>query len=54
MYENFGAVISPSTDLVTVAYMSDQPSGTTADDRVMVATAPSPSQRGRANQRGGG
>jgi hypothetical protein len=54
MYENFGAVISPSTDLVTVAYMSDQPSGTTADDRVMVATAPSPSHGGRANQRGGG
>ena len=38
MFENFGAVISPVSDLLTVAFMDDQPSGTTADDRVMVAT----------------
>ena len=39
MFENFGAVISPTTDLLTVAFMDDQPSGTTADDRVVTATA---------------
>lgn len=35
MFENLGAVLSPVTQRPVVAYMSDQPGGTVAADRVM-------------------